>query len=250
MTPSQHWALGLTAAAITAGCAMPEYKTDPAVDCALLATNDQCDEAFCPDDPQCIPIEDRPVAVPMDESCWVPRVSNRGQIQGSWYGFADEKVVKIPEGFCPYRPGDAAMCLVGETIVDPTFEAWGAGVGLDLNFPEGGKGPEDKLPWNAAARKIVGFHVAVVGTVPQGLRVNFTTVAVATEAQPCFELPEVPGTYDVRFEQAIVPEDWDTETAGMTVDPSGIYSIEFQVIGGELGAPFDFCVTSLAPIWE
>ena len=86
--------------------------------------------------------------------------------------------------------------------------------------------------------------------MPQGLRVNFTTVPVAAEAQPFVDLPTVPGTHEVRFATAAVPDGWDAGTAGMTVDPSGIYSIEFQAIGGDIGAPFEFCVASLAPIWE
>ena len=239
------WALII--GAITTGCSLPEYSTDPGVDCAILSLNDQCDEPICPGDPQCEPSEGRPPTLPMNASCWVTASSNRGEIQGAWYGFADGIAMTVPDPFCPYRASARAMCLSGETIT--LDDAWGGGIGFDLNYPEGGDGPESKLPYDAASRGIIGFRLSVTGTVPQGLKVNFTMVPLPEDAQPFVALPG-PGEHAVRFENARVPTTWDTPTAGMTVDPAAIYSVEVQAVGGAIASSFDYCVTSIEPIWQ
>src|SRR5262245_18748708 len=80
-----------------------------------------------------------PRTLPIDEAGWVARECNDRNIQGAFYCYDD----MINPTSCPapaadgtrpppYRDG-AGMCISGNTTIDATFAAWGAGLGLSLN---------------------------------------------------------------------------------------------------------------------
>jgi hypothetical protein len=171
-------------------------------------------------------------------------------IQGGWYCFSDE----IADGDCDevagprYDTGLVGYCLSGTTIVDPEYKAWGATLAFELNNePSVGK-----MSYDASAHGVVGFDITVQGTtsgVP--LRVGFTPSVTNMDATPFVEfepLADESRTLTVMIADAQVPPEWDVPTAGNVVDPTSIADVQVQVVGGELEAPYQFCITHVAPI--
>ncbi len=167
-------------------------------------------------------------------------------LSGSWYWYSDDQGTAVSgaeQGRPPFVP-DASMCLKGDTLADPTFAAWGAGIGLSTREAE-----EAKAPWNASARNIIGFEVRLEGgTSFADLRMLLESTADrAPGVSPPFVTLSGPGRYRVLFEDFQVPGDW-TPNGGETADPTAIEYVSFHVAGGETAAAFDFCVAELSPI--
>ncbi len=198
--------------------------------------------------------------LPVDDTGWVARECNSSGIQGAWYCYADGVGTSdCVEGATPYRAG-GGMCLTGSTVVNAEGEygAWGAGIGLSLN--ETGEGADGsasvKSPYNATANGVAGFAISItdpsgIGTGSKKIRVGFTGTAEPTELPaPFYEVPG-PGDYVVMLADALVPAAWDVENAGMLADPTNLYDMQIQIVGGEdPAAAYDFCVASVTPVGE
>ncbi len=134
------------------------------------------------------------------------------------------------------------MCLSGETSVDPMYNAWGAGIGLTLNNPGGGT----KRAFDAADAGIAGFSVTVTGdTGGLGLRIGYTGSTSESDVAPFVEVVG-PGRHRVRFDEA----DISWEPNAPPVDPSRVFDVQVQVVGGDAAAEYDFCITELEPIYS
>lgn len=194
--------------------------------------------------------------LPVDATGWVARECNNSGIQGAWYCYADPVGTSdCVEGTTPYRAG-GGMCLTGTTAVNAPgeYEAWGAGIGLSLN--ETGTGADGsasvKSPYNATANGVAGFRISITGsTGDKQVRIGFTGTAQPTQLPaPFYQVPG-PGEYPVMLADALVPAAWDVDNAGMLADPTNLYDLQIQIVGGEdPAASYDFCVASITPIGE
>ncbi|HEU5074476.1 MAG TPA: hypothetical protein VFU02_09890 [Polyangiaceae bacterium] len=194
--------------------------------------------------------------LPIDATGWVARDCNSSGIQGAWYCYADGVGTSdCMENVTPYRAG-GGMCLTGSTVVNAEGEygAWGAGIGLSLN--ETGEGSDGsasvKSAYNATMNGVAGFAISITGTTgDKQIRVGFTGTAGTTELPaPFYEVPG-PGDYVVMLADALVPAAWDVENAGMLADPTNLYDMQIQIVGGEdPAAAYDFCIASVTPVGE
>lgn len=194
------------------------------------------------------------VALPMVRGGAIRSADNGCGIVGSWYWFKDSPSAANPLETKVSSPTDPNVtsvvepggkaCLKGETVLDPEFGAWGAGVGFD--FVNSGQG---KKAYDATARQIGGFEVTITGEFPQGLRIQFNAPLQAETEPPPFVSVARAGTYRVRLADAFVPTSWaNVSNAGAAVDPTKLGSLQVQVVGGEKSAPFDFCVETIIPL--
>jgi hypothetical protein len=191
--------------------------------------------------------------LPIDEGGWVARECNDRMIQGAFYCYADtvNPTSCPPEAADgtrppPYRTG-AGMCLSGNTTVDPTFAAWGAGLGLGLN-ESGGMG-SSKSAYDAAGNGVTGFHIDITGsTGGLPLRVGFTGSANPMGAQPFVQFPGGTMSLDVAIADALVPTTWTDPNAGQMANPNAIFDMQVQIAGGEAAAAYDFCIAKVTPI--
>lgn len=186
--------------------------------------------------------------LPIDSTGWVARECNDFAIQGAWYCYDDG----INESGCtadtpPYVDG-MGMCLTGNTTVDDTFMAWGAGIGLSLN-DLGEEGGSVKSAYQAGANGLTHFHVEITGnTAGLPVRINFTGSPDTTGTiSPFWEVPGA-GIYDIAIADANVPTDWGVPESGDVADPNNLYDVQIQIVGGELAAAYSFCVTALYPV--
>lgn len=168
--------------------------------------------------------------------------------QGAWYTYGDSLSCHPPK-LNPCEGGKC--CIAGASRVDPTYKAWGCGIGLELNSsgdPTGGTHPTTKLPYSGPA---IGFTVTIEGNtggVP--IRIVFTQEAFTKGVSPYVEVPG-PGTYTVYLTDAQYPS-WcsvnplcPAGSALQPVDPTQVYDLQFLLAGGDKNAPFNYCITSL-----
>lgn len=194
--------------------------------------------------------------LPIDEEGWVARECNDKQIQGAFYCYTDgvnptscppaaEDGTRPP----PFRAG-GGMCISGNTTLDPTYKAWGAGLGLSLN--DDGAPTFVKNAYNATANGVTGFHLDITGSTGNlPLRVGYTTAAAPMGAQPFVQFPAGATSLDVPIADALVPESWTTDpNAGLHADPSAIFDLQVQITGGDAAAAYDFCITNVTPITD
>lgn len=178
-----------------------------------------------------------------DSSLEVHAECNTFGIAGSFTCFHDTVApVACVDSRPSYRPGEG-VCLSGSTIVDPDLLAWGAGISLSLNA-EGA----DLQPYDATANGLVGVETIVTGTAPPGLTLRVNVVdEVGSSIAPFVDFPG-PGALRVDFESAMVPSTWDVPEAGKVPDPSHLYELQLQVLGGQLAADYDVCIESIRGI--
>jgi len=194
--------------------------------------------------------------LPIDAEGFVWAKCNERAIQGPWYCYDDGVATSdCVDGAVPYRAG-GGMCLSGDTIVDTTYAAWGAGIALGLNETGdmGGAGTSVKGSYNATMNGVTGFRVNITGdTGGLPIRIGFTSAAPQVGAAPFIQFPGAgTGTpYDVPIAQALVPETWTTDpNAGMAADPANIFDMQVQVVGADVAAHYDFCIESVTPITD
>ncbi len=192
--------------------------------------------------------------LPIDETGWVARDCNNAGIQGAFYCYDDGiNPSGCTSGVAPFTPG-MGMCLQGSTSVDPDFAAWGAGIGLSLNDSgETAAMASVKGPFDATANGLLGFNILITGdTGGLPIRIQFTKEAEPTAPSPFVQLPGAGTTpYEIMIADALVPESWMTCTGDECLaDPTSLYDIQIQVVGGEDAANYNFCVESITPITD
>jgi hypothetical protein len=192
--------------------------------------------------------------LPIDEDGWVAKECNDRGIQGAFYCYDDgvnmtSCPVPAADGTRPppYRAG-GGMCVSGTTTLDPTYAAWGAGIGLSL--ADSGGMPSVKGPYNATANGVTGFHIDITGSTGMlPLRVAYTGSATPEGAQPFVQFPAGATSLDVPIADALVPESWTTDpNAGMHADPASIFDLQVQITGGDAASTYDFCIAKVTPI--
>jgi hypothetical protein len=169
-------------------------------------------------------------------------------IQGAWYGYGDNTSCADLTGLNPCNATEGC-CIDGATVKDPTFAAWGCGIGLSLNATGGTTSVK-----NAFTGLARNFAVTLTGdTGGLKVRIGFPQAAeTAGAVAPYKEIPAVAGSAEatVSFEEAQYPS-WCAGNAacdgkeGLKADPASSYDIQFQVPGGESVSTFDFCIKSL-----
>jgi hypothetical protein len=192
--------------------------------------------------------------IPVDETGWVARPCTDYGIQGAFYCYDDGV---NPSGCTantvPYTAG-SGMCLTGNTTVDDTYAAWGAGIGFSLNESGEVDGAASvKMPFNATAAGVTGFNIKITGDAGGlPIRVNFTKVAAPDGPSPFVAVPGTSTTgYDVLIADALIPASWDACTGDdCLADPTSIYDIQIQVVGGDEAANYNVCVESIVPITD
>jgi hypothetical protein len=193
--------------------------------------------------------------LPIDEAGWVARECNDKNIQGAFYCYTDElNPTSCPPAAAdgtrppPFRAG-GGMCISGNTTVDPTYDAWGAGLGLSLN--ETGGMDSSKEAYNATANGVTGFHLDITGSTGNlPLRVGYTGAAAPMGAQPFVQIPAGVTSLDVPIADALVPESWDDANAGTHANPMSIFDLQVQIPGGDAATAYDFCITNVTPITD
>ena len=194
------------------------------------------------------------MTLPIDEAGWVARECNDRNIQGAFYCYTDNiNPTSCPPAAMdgtrppPFRAG-SGMCIQGNLTVDPTYAAWGAGLGLSLN--DAGAPTFVKEAYNATSNSVTGFRLEIAGdTGGRPLRVGFTTSAMPTGAQPFVEFPAGVPSLEVNIADALVPTSWTTDpNAGLQADPTAVFDMQVQIPGGDVAADYDFCITSVTPM--
>lgn len=204
-----------------------------------------------PSAPSCVPGEGDSLTI--DATQWVSTQCNAFGIQGAYYCFGDG----VAETDCDDNVYDAdrdGICLAGETIEDPTFAAWGAGVGLSLNRLSSSMNG----PYDAQAAGLIGFSIVVRGTTGgNALHIDFQGDWDASSngyVSPFVEYPGIDASgasrFNTLFADALVPGEWDVPNAGARIDPTAVTDLHVQIVGGQRDAAYDFCVTEITPILE
>jgi Glycosyl hydrolase family 12 len=191
--------------------------------------------------------------VPMDATGWVASTCTDYAIQGAWYCFDDGiNPSACPDAGPPFDAAAGGMCLQGNTSIDDTYAAWGAGIGFTLNATgETDTMASVKNAYDAASHGIIGFKVVITGeTNGLELRLSYTNLADPGDAvSPLKALPG-PGEYMVLFADAVVPEDWEKDNSGEVPNDAAIFDVQIQVAGGGAEEDYNFCVTELTPITD
>ena len=191
--------------------------------------------------------------LPMPASGWVDASSNGCGAVGPWYWFKDApasgstletKVTSTASNATPVMASGGKACLSGHTVVDSSFGAWGAGIGLDFNNPTG----TQQQPYDYVSHGIGGFEITLSGSFPQGIKVQLTQAALAKNEGVPYVSVARPGTYRVRFADAFVPLSWSSTNAGAGVDPARFAALQVMVNGSSLDSDFSFCVESVIPL--
>jgi len=190
------------------------------------------------------PVAHDPTCELVNEEGWV--AENPDGIHGVWYGFGDEIACPTPPAdFC----GPRGCCLSGSTIVDPTWAAWGCGLGLVLNLDDESGTPQ------GYSGDATGFRIVLQGdTGGLSPRIVFDQGPDAGFA-PYRLLPPLSGRaeFTVLFSEATYP-DWCEGDAGCagspgeTPDPGSTQGLQLIMPGAESEADFDLCIASVTPV--
>jgi len=159
-------------------------------------------------------------------------------LQGSFYPFGDGSSCVEPAMIC----GDAGCCIAGTTVVDPTYTAFGCGVGLELNSSGGPSSV--KSPY---AGPVKCFDIALAGSSGGNVvRISYTHEADMTgKVAPFVELDPITDAWSgtICFEDAQCPNWMPAPDCGT----GSQYDLQILVVGAVQAGAFDLCLTSLVP---
>lgn len=164
---------------------------------------------------------------------FVTRASNDYGVEGPFYVISDG--ASTTQSGVPFR--DGKYCVSG------TFSGaeadWGAGIAWDLNHPPG----MDKAAFDPSS--VAGFKVALSGTTPGNVRIQFIVNEPQAGNQP-FLVGQMntEAMYPVAWAQ--VPTSWEVEDAGLEI-ASSVYTLQVYLEGTEPG-DFDVCIDDIAPL--
>ena len=187
------------------------------------------------------------VGVPLTPNAtgYVALASNSLGINGSWFEYSDcvdlkqvncSTVTQPPAMSFPNTGGK--LCTSGTTST--AANAWGAGIGLELNDASG------QQPYDTVAHGVKGFCFTLSGaTIPAGLRVAFTTQS--NQDNPWFSAVSTPGQHSVLFSQ-IAQASWEKT---MAWEPTKVMLVQFQIPASTTAAlPWDFCIEGFTAITQ
>jgi hypothetical protein len=190
--------------------------------------------------------------LPIDNTGFIGRACNVYGVQGAWYCFSDSATGEgCTKGVVPYSaasPGPG-MCLQGTL---PAGTGNYVGIGMELNATGGTNAV--KMPFNATAGGIVGFEITITGnTGGDAVRVGFTNDNGTTMNYVAPFAPEPPGAgvLDVLFSQVPpVPNYPNIADQGAVLDPTKIYDVQVELPGQAASVNYNFCVTSIKPLFS
>ncbi len=181
-----------------------------------------------------------PISLPIDEGRFVALACNDWGIQGTLSCFDDGvNPSGCVNGVVPFRAGEG-VCLTGNTT-QGNYEAWGAGIALSLNEPVGGP----VAAYDAVEHDVVGFQVVITG-ITNGLPLRIAYNSGSGGISPFIQVPGE-GTWNVLIAQALVPSAWPVPEAGTTPNPRELYYLEVTVVGAQIAADYDFCISAITP---
>jgi hypothetical protein len=174
-------------------------------------------------------------------------------IQGDFYTFGDGIACAPPQGN-PCASG--ACCLSGSTVEDPTYAAWGCGIGLQLQGAgwqlESPADCDDPFWWFINRNPYTGsascFELTFSGdSGGNPVRICFTQVADDRDKEcPFVEIGPVDGAWSgtVCFGDVRCGEWTNEDRCSITGE---VYDLQFMVAGGQLQSTFTLCLDSLIP---
>lgn len=180
----------------------------------------------------------------VDASGWVggaPELAedNPAGIQGAFYTFGDPIACPQPNtNPCT----DAGCFLRGTTVFDPTYEAWGCGLGLQLAGTGTGEPPVTPYPGLAEC-----FQLDLVGNSGENpLRLAFSqgpSPVGATTVAPYVQIPPLAGSWSgtVCTSDVTCPE-WAGDTCSIT---GQVYDLQVIVPGGDRTSNVSVGITRL-----
>ena len=209
------------------------------------------------------------VPVMPDDTGWVDKTGNTVMIQGAWYSYGDladcmgaghaaaecSKITTPLEGsfmntggkMC--TSGTAAKVLNNSAGMADYSMMWGAGIALDLNASGGASSV--KMPYNAAANKVIGFSFTI-DSVPlgaDGLRVEMPTPTTRNTAFFKTLLSTNTGAQTVLFSDMKQGTWVPATTPPTTFDATMIESVQFHVPTNTTAAvPYMFCISDFSAI--
>ncbi len=163
-------------------------------------------------------------------------------LQGAFYTYGDGIQCCAGtdcEGQNPCTTGQC--CWSGTTVLDGTYEAWGCGLGLELQATGG----EDSTK-NAYTGAASCFAISITGdSGGNKVRIAFTQLQDTTgKVSPFVEVPSISGAWSdtVCFEDVTCPTWATAEQCEVTGE---VFDLQIQVVGGEREGSFDLCVDSI-----
>jgi hypothetical protein len=171
------------------------------------------------------------------------------QIEGSFYAYGDGF---SPPFSCtkltPFCLANAGCCMTGTTVVDPLYQKWGCGLGMELNDIGGKK--------SVYSGPVKCFDIDLIGSSGGNeVRINFTqSTNTANTVSPFVSVAAFTNGWSGRvcFTDAQCPT-W-AATKGCTKavgDPGTPYDLQIQVSAGStptsVGA-FNVCVSKISPV--
>jgi hypothetical protein len=186
---------------------------------------------------------------------WICDLTAADMIQGSWYSYGDGSGAKnsgcTPPMGNPCTSG--SCCMMGATIVDTTYAAWGCGLGMEL-ASSGGTTPTKTV----YAGPVKCFNITMTGNSGGNpVRISFSQSPspAADAVSPYKEIPAFTNGWmgQVCFADVTCPS-WaippmsspakctKTGTDGTPVD------MQIQIPGGDRAGAFNVCLSKVEPV--
>ena len=192
----------------------------------------------------------------VEPSGWICDLSTPIMIQGSWYSYGDN--ANTPNSMCMPATGNPCTaangcCMMGATVMDTTYKAWGCGLGMELSS-SGGTAPTKSV----YAGPVKCFNITMTGNSGGNpVRIGFSqSPTPASDAvSPYKEIPAFTNGWmgQVCFADVTCPS-WSippmanpakctkTGTDGTPVD------MQIQIPGGDRAGNFNVCLTKVEPV--
>jgi|GEM_PF-3035452 len=163
-------------------------------------------------------------------------------VQGAFYAFGDGIACSPPVG----NPCTADGCTIeGATVIDPEYQAWGCGMGLQLNAAGGDSNV--LLPYDGPGDCFDLVLEGETGDAPVRLALADHAIMDGYLA-PFAEIGPVNGTWQGQLcKWDVSCPDWALE-GGLCADVTGVaqpYQLQIFVIGGDAEGPISLTLESL-----
>jgi Glycosyl hydrolase family 12 len=177
---------------------------------------------------------------------WICDATQPYMIQGAWYGYGDGTS-------CPATTSNPCTtgncCMMGATVVDAMYKAWGCGIGMELSS-SGGTAPV-KSVYTGPTKC---FNVTLTGNSGGNpVRIGFSQSPSppATAVSPYTEIPAFTSgwTGPVCFADVTCPS-WAV-TAGTCTKGAGDgtpVDLQLQIPGGDRAGTFNVCISKIEPM--
>jgi hypothetical protein len=180
---------------------------------------------------------------------WICDKDAADMIQGSWYSYGDGAGHSgcTPASGNPCTSG--TCCMMGATIVDSTYAAWGCGIGMELSS-SGGTTPVKSV--YAGPAKC--FNITLTGNSGGNpVRIGFSQspTPAANAVAPYKEIPAFTSGWSgqVCFADVTCPS--FAVTAGTCTKAAGDgtpVDMQLQIPGGDRAGTFNVCISKVEPV--